>query len=60
MRIARDQNHALLTDAFRQPRSQGSDTFYGRIIMAGGMEHCISHCMEIFYDLWWLPLSRRN
>ena len=18
------------------------------------MEHCISHCMEIFYDLWWL------
>jgi hypothetical protein len=65
----------MLTDA-NSPRSKSfafdwcispatrtvSDTFYGRIIMAGGMEHCIciSHCMEIFYDLWWLPQSRRN
>jgi hypothetical protein len=22
--------------------------------MAGVMENCISHCMEILYDLWWL------
>jgi hypothetical protein len=54
MRLARDQNNALLTDAFRAIRTV-SDTFYVRIIMpAGVMEHCISHCMEIFYDLWCL------
>jgi hypothetical protein len=60
----------MLTDA-NSPRSKScafdwcispairtvSDTFYGRIIMAGVMEHCISHCMEIFYDLWWLFVS---
>jgi hypothetical protein len=57
MRLARDQNNALLTDAFRPQSEQSvivSDTFYDRIIMAGVMEHCISQCMEIFYDLWWL------
>jgi hypothetical protein len=44
-----DWHHSDSPDLIRR---RVSDKFYGRIIVAGVMEHCISHCMEIFYDLW--------
>ena len=53
MRLARDQNNALMTDAFRPQSEQSVIHFMVELYwrQAGVLEHCISHYMEIFYDL---------